>query len=132
MHEAPAAEVTSSNLVGRAGWHVPNVCGKGGCWRASSVPLSSAFGYAAALRTTGWPYREILQALIATFADPGASLAFSFRFRGPAAALDSGFSVTYGIAATILLPRAVRMGLKVLQRKSALTPRAHMAPCYYP
>ena len=29
QNEAPAAEVTSSNLVGRAGWHVPNVCREG-------------------------------------------------------------------------------------------------------
>src|SRR6478609_10761848 len=64
--------------------------GKGGGWHASSVPPGSACGYAAALRTTGRPYRKILQALIAGFADLGKSLAFGLRIRGPAAALDSG------------------------------------------
>jgi LssY C-terminus len=44
-------------------------------------------------------------------------IAFVFRFTDRRLPLALAVALTYGIAAYVILPRAVRMGLKVLQRK---------------
>jgi hypothetical protein len=44
-------------------------------------------------------------------------IAFVFRFTDHRLPTILALAVTYGIAAYIILPRAVRMGLKILQRK---------------
>ena len=44
-------------------------------------------------------------------------IAFVFRFTDQRLPTILALALTYGIAAYIVLPRAVRMGLKILQRK---------------
>jgi LssY C-terminus len=44
-------------------------------------------------------------------------IAFAFRFTDHRLPTILALAITYGIAAYIILPRAVRMGLKILQRK---------------
>ena len=47
-------------------------------------------------------------------------IAFVFRFTDQRLPTVLALALTYGIAAYIVLPRAVRMGLKILQRKRVL------------
>ena len=103
--------------------------GKGGGWRAEQRPPEFGFWVCCGIKNEKRPGMAISWRFFRRLLQRSLILALGifcvwlivfvvFEFADQRLPWMLALGVTYGIAAYIILPRAVRMGLKILQRKS--------------